>query len=355
MAGERRKGGFVPSPIPEHAFPKMTDEHWILAFRQYDSDRAEPRAGHFVGGAFELARALQQVTKADRKRFAVLLLKLPDDINPTYFNAIAQGLVDESRDAAKGADEDQTAVETHADPVLPTATLLKVLERVHRLAGKPLGRTICWTARTMAARELPDELIELIAHYAIHDPDPEVETCDKGTAQGIKDHARDPLAAGINSVRGSAASAIARFLFEHRDLTDRLLPLLESLARDPSVAVRAANLEGLLALLNTRRDKAVELFLAACESAECLWATPLVEDFLYYATFTHYSAVRALLKRMLSSLHSESRLAAARQVTLAAFRYAEANEDLRDVLEGDEECRRAAAEIYSTNVHHEPI
>jgi hypothetical protein len=213
---------------------------------------------------------------------------------------------------------------------------------------------ICWVARAMAPRPVPEELVEIVSHYAIHDPDPEVDLRTPH-ADGEKYQGYDPLSVGINSVRGSAASAIARFLFEHPDLTDRLLPLVESLARDPAVAVRAANIEALLALLNTRRDRAVELFLETCESAGRLWSIPYVEDFLYHATFTHYSALQPLLRRMLAAPESESRLATARQVTLAAFRHREAAEDLSLVLDGDEECRRAEAEIYSNNVKHESV
>jgi len=47
--------------------------------------------------------------------------------------------------------------------------------------------------------------------------------------------------------------------------------------------------------------------------------------------------------------------AAARQVTLAAFRHAEAADDLKIVFAGDDECRRAAAEIYAANIHDESV
>ena len=356
MATERRKAGFVPPPIPEHAFPNMTDDHWIRAFRRYDSDRAEPRVGHFIGGALELAGPIRQAAKANRKRFATLLLKLPDDILPTYFDAILQGLIEESREVPPSAADGQSNVKgTNDDAPLPTGLLVEALERTHCLPGRPCGRSICWTARAVAARPLPEKLIELVAHYAIHDPDPENEDCSQESQAGIGPYGGDPVSAGINSVRGGAASAIARFLFEHPDLADQLLPLVESLARDRLVAVRAANLEGLLALLNTHRDTAIDLFLETCEGAEPLWATRLVEDFLYYATFTHYSRVRPLLHRMLSASEAETRLSTGRQITLATFRHPDAQEDLCLVLRGDEECRRAAAEIYSANVHHPSV
>ena len=44
LAGGRR-GGFVPPPIPAPAFPKMTDEQWIKAFRRYNSTESQRRQG----------------------------------------------------------------------------------------------------------------------------------------------------------------------------------------------------------------------------------------------------------------------------------------------------------------------
>jgi hypothetical protein len=58
---------------------------------------------------------------------------------------------------------------------------------------------------------------------------------------------------------------------------------------------------------------------------------------------------------MLTASAAETRLAAGRQITLAAFRHSEAEDDLHPVLRGDEECRRGAAEIYSANVHHPSV
>ena len=217
------------------------------------------------------------------------------------------------------------------------------------------GGPICRVADASAKRPVPVEFVEIVADYAIRDPDPETEVWNEDAASGQKYYGGDPLSAGINSARGSAADSFSRFLFAHPEMAERLLPYIEALAHDKSIAVRAVNVQGLLALLNTHREKAVALFLETCEAAEPLWAVQPVEDFLYYATFTHYVVLRPLLRKMLSSSESDSRHAAARQVTLAAFNHPEASPSWRAVLNGDEECRRAAAEIYSSNVHYEAV
>lgn len=346
LAAQHRKGGFVPSPIPKTAFAKMTDTQMIKALRKYSS--ADNRA-------WELYSPVQHAAKANRKRFATLALKFPDDILPLYYDAVLWGLIDYSREVVKGEPDGKTDVEIPNDPPLPTDELLKVVQRVHQLPDKPCGRAICRVADTVAGGPIPVDLIEIVAYYAINDPDPKTEVWDEKAASGQKYYGGDPLGAGINSSRGSAADSFSRFLFAHPEMAERLLPLVEALARDKSIAVRAVNVQALMALLNTHKDKAVQLFLETCQAGEPLWATHPVEDFLYYGTFSHYSALRTLLRQMLASTEKDTRHAAARQITLAAFRHPEAEEDMKVVLSGDEECRRGIAEIYAHNVHNESV
>lgn len=350
-----KEGGFLPPPIPEIAFKKMTDSQLIKALQKYSSNERKLRDGRLSGNAHDIYSPLMHTAKSDRKRFANLVLKLPDEIAPSHFDAILWGLVDDSREVVKGGADGKTDVEVPNDPLLPTEVLLRIVQRVHRLPGKPCGRAICRVADAVATNSVPVELIEIVADYASNDIDPETEVWDEDAGSGGKYYGGDPLSAGINSARGSAADSFSRFLFAHKEMADRLMPYVEALAKDKSIAVRAVNIQALMALLNTHRDKSVELFLETSRAGEHLWASRPTEDFLYYATFSHYPKLRLLLQQMLVSKKKEARHAAARQITLAAFRHAEAEEDMKLVLSGDEECRRGAAEIYSHNVHNESV
>jgi hypothetical protein len=274
---------------------------------------------------------------------------------PLYYDAILRGLVDESREAITGGPDGKAEAEVPNDEPLSTELLLKVVERVHRLPNKPCGPAICRVADALAERSVPVELVEIVAHYALNAPDPVSEVWNEDAGNGQKYYGGDPLSAGINSARGRAADSLAHFLFAHPELADRLLPYVEALARDKSLAVRAVTIHALLALLNTHRDRAVELFIETSREAGALWVINPVEEFIHHATYTHYTAVRPLLRRMLESTADEARHAAACQITLAAFRHEEARADLNEVLGGDAECRRAAAEIYAGNVHYESV
>lgn len=347
----RRKVSFVSLGIPQIAYLKMTDDQLIKLLRQYSStERRRPyeRSGR---PAHDLYSGLMCAAKYDRERFARLTLELPDDIHPIHFDAILWGLVDNSQEVVKGGSDGNTDITVPNTPLLAASRLLDVVQRVHSLPGKPCGRAICRVADAVAKNAVPVELIEIVADYAVNDGDPQNEVWEGNAGSGGKYYGGDPFTAGINSARGSAADSFTKFLFAHREMAERLLPYVEALAKDKSIAVRAVNIEALLALLNTHRDKSVELFIETCESHEVLWATRSVKNYLYYATFTHYSTLRPLLCKMLEAKNKTARHTAARQIILAAFRHPKAEADLQKVFDGDEECRTGAAEIYAHNVH----
>jgi len=107
-------------------------------------------------------------------------------------------------------------------------------------------------------------------------------------------------------------------------------------------------------LLNIDRDSAVRLFLSICEEPR-IWGSHHVDEFLYYATFTHYSELQPLLRKMLASEDEEAKQDASRQICLAAFNHPEAEADLAVVLSGDKICRQAAAQVYAENHLHPSI
>ena len=68
----------VVSPIEQTAAEKMTDEQWLKAIKEYDSEQSK----HFwknpeKGGAWQLAGMLQEFVKKEPLRFALLGLRFP--------------------------------------------------------------------------------------------------------------------------------------------------------------------------------------------------------------------------------------------------------------------------------------
>lgn len=332
----------VGSPIPAEAMAKMTDQQWLSAMRKYDSTSIRHPRQFRTGGAHELAGALKCETQSHKERFAALVLKMPDDIKPAYFDAILYGLV-------QPKSENGNTVQP-GDPVtVGLPALVAAVQRIDRLPGRPSGRAICHTVQKVAAAALPDNLIAMVCDYAINDPDPTEERW-QARAGGVPFYGGDPLTAGINSVRGEAAWAIGGLLFADHSRWPKVQIAVEALCGDRSNAVRSCAVKCTLAILNIDRNEAVRLFLKLADGADAVLSTGDVDNFLYHGVQTHYAQLRPLLLRMLNHPEKEARTAAARQITVASFHEAAAQEDVAAVLVGNESCRAAAAGVYAYNL-----
>lgn len=344
-----REAKFVPSPISIEQAVKMSDRNWLNAMRQYSDDRnfRPHRNGKMIGGAMELGRVLEKVAQTDKPRFARFLQNLPDEISSTYFEYLLSGLCRTDPEN----DEERKKLPSSAFASLTTNLLLPCFERVDRLPGKPSGKQICWSIKSIASRPLPDSLLAIVAYYAEHDPDPESEVWQASGDGRTPMYGGDPHFHGMNSTRGAAAEAITQLLFEQPQRLSQLDSTIAVLANDRSLAVRSSAIGCLIFLLREHRDVAVQRFLDAIEGADQLLATHYVERFIHYAQFTHYATLRPLLLRMIGLPEEKARAIAGRQITLAAFKQAAAHTDMLElVLKGDETCRAASAEVFANNL-----
>ena len=322
-------GGFVGSPIPDAAVEKMTDEQWLGAIAKYDADRDSCEGNGLKGGSHQLSQVLEREVKQNPQRFADFALRLPDDANPAYFDAILRGLGEVNEDVE---------------------TALKVCRRCHALPGRPCGRWIDGPIRKLGARPLPNELLGIVAWYATEDPDPDVELWRTPASGGVVYYGGDPSDAGINSARGSAALAIAELIFDAPERLAYFLPSVERMVLDPSVAVRSCVVEVLTAMLNVDRDQAVGLFFRLCETDDVLLGTHRVERFLYHAVYTHYERLQPLLMRSLASTLPGVVSSGARLVCMNALLSEDAVPLAHECLSGDEVKRIAAAQVFSANI-----
>lgn len=347
--GSSFSAGFVPSPITlEHAI-KMGDRHWLRAMRKYSEKWGSHRRanGRLIGGSVELGRVLEKVAQTDKPRFAKLLCRLPDEVSPTYFEHLLAGLC---RTSAEN-DEERKQLPTSAFASLLPCLLVPCFERVHALPGRPAGKQICWSLKTVAESPVPDSLLNVLVHYAENDPDPEKEIWMQSPERKAPMYGGSPHSHGINSTRGAAAETITQLLFEKPSRWTKLEPTVAALVRDKSLAVRSCSIGCLVFALREHRDEAVGWLLKTVVDGDDILDTHHVERFIHYACFTHYEALRPLLLRMLGLPEEKARSIAARQITLAAFRHPQADSDLKmSVLQSDEVARAAAADIFAHNL-----
>jgi hypothetical protein len=196
----------------------------------------------------------------------------------------------------------------------------------------------------LAEHPLPEEAFDIIAWYATEDPDPEQELW-RARATG-----RDILTAAINSVRGSAAEAMSKFIFADSNRVTYLLPSIERMVRDPSIAVRCCVTDILTAVLKHDRELAIRLFEQLCDTEDALLKTHYVDRFLFYALQTHFEKLRPLVERMTGSLEPEVATVGARQACLASLFVEEARPLAERCISGTEAQQIGAAEVCAANL-----
>lgn len=326
--------GSVQSPISETDARALSDDGWLAAMQEYVEVEAFTMVGdRFVGGAEQLARVLERLVKEQPERFARLAVRFPDDVAGPYVDAVLLGLAD----AAEPAELE---------------TVLDAVRRLHALPERPAGR---WLTRVIAKRadeQLPADVLDLVAWYAVEDPDPETDTWKQQAGSGAADYGGDPYSAGINSVRGAAAEAMTSLLYAYEGRVERFRPALERLVDDPTTQVRACAAQTLTALLRHDRDEAAALFVRLTDTTEDrLLTTPTAERFLAYAVRTHFAALRPILERMLSSHQADIRQAGARLMVLSSLVSEDAEDAANVTWSNDADQRRGAAEVYAANVH----
>jgi hypothetical protein len=323
--------GAIGSPVPQSALVKGSDADILGAMKAYAGVDTISRLGSGLeGGERQLANALEERAKEDPRRFLELAThEMQEDLPATYFNAVIRGIV-------KAGDR------------VTIDEVESLIRRVHTLPGKPCGRWLAWLVRDWGHRNWSDKVVTISAWYAMNDPDPDPErelwTGDSPCYGGRA------LDAGINSTRGAMASAIARLLFDDNDRFKALRDAVDSLVHDRSTAVRCCAIEILLAISNIDLELATKWFSECVSADDVILSTPGVDRFLYHAGFRDYARVRPVLRRMLQAKPSEVVEAASRVVTLIALSRSAATDDAEDVRSGTATMRKAAADVYATNI-----
>jgi hypothetical protein len=324
----------VMAPVPNEATSRMTDVQWQSAIRTYSDDSVRERLpDRVLGGARELAGALEGCAKSDPARFARLMLALPEDAHEAYFGAITRGLT---------------------GGTLPLDLLAQVAERAHGRPGRPHGRWLPETIASHGSSQLSAGLLAMVAWYATEDPSPATEHWRGDNAGNKAGFGGAPRFQGINSVRGSATHAIATLIARDVAYWEHFAPCLERMVADPSIAVRTCVADACTEVLRYDRSAAVRLFLRLCDAEDALLAAHSIEKFIHYSAATDLEAMLPVLERMLESPQAAARRAAARQATLAALWDERARPLAEGALNGDGDMRQGAAEVLAQNALSAP-
>jgi hypothetical protein len=322
----------VGPPIEKSAQSKMSNEAWLGAMRKYDDSTAwgAPREEALKGGVIELSRAFAEQVKKDSERFYLLAQRFDETISLHYVEAAISGLVDSDAPAEW------------------------VFNLVRHFAPRIEGgarRGVCRALERRAEAGVPDDLLDLITDWALHDPDPKEELWRIAASGGQLYYGGDPHHQGINSNRGAAIRVACRCaLLRMPPQVERAFQLLEQAAGDLSTAVRTCVIERLGPMLNEDDVRTLSIFERTLDGHPKLQSSPLVHRFLRWTYYEHFPRICPVIEVLLSDDDDGTRQAGARLACLAAFQYPETEELAGQVMRGDAAMRRGAAQVYARNL-----
>lgn len=327
------EGGLVGPPIEPAAQEKMSDEQWLSAMRKYDdsTEWGAPAPELLKGGVIELSRSFEEHIKREPERFYHLAQRFDEQISLHYVTAAISGL---------------------ADANAPVEWMIDLVRRNALRLNDHLRREVCWALRKRAEAGIPDDILNLVADWALNDPDPTEERCHAYASSGQTDMHQ----LGINSNRGAAALALVKCSL-HREppQVERAFWLLERAAADPSIAVRTCVIEALEWLLSHDRGRALDIFKRAMAGQPELLRSALTHHFLYWCLRADYARVRPFIDALLANEDEATRQAGASLACLAAFHEPGAMLLAERAITGDAAMRTGAAQVYARNLEYREI
>ena len=323
--------GWAVSPISDEEALSISAKQWLAKMREVAETGETFRGNAFVGGVHELSQTLEAATRQDPARFASLVDQLDASDRPEYFEAVLSGLTTSKEDSPRSGSLDQA---------------VHVLLRIRELSIEVHGMAVARAIGELADERVPEALLSWLCRLAVDDPDPETDDWLG------PDGPMAPINQAINTTRGTAAEAIAKLLIADASRWDMLRDTVNQLTVDPVFAVRATAAHCLLAILDARREEALNGFRRLTEGADSIAGSHYVEHFIRRATRERYADMRSTLVQLLESTEPSAVRVGARWIVLSAIlaENSAAREDERRVLTSGEHARAGAADIYAANI-----
>lgn len=332
------RSGSSRSPISPDRAKRMNDRAWLSAIGTDWSERRRWGGIDFVGDAGDLARVLQEETKADPERFLSLFWKLPPDACPVFARGILHAIA-----------------ESHLD----ADTLDALLDRIENESPwQPDENTLLWLITQREGKDLGQKAIAVLTTLAANgDVGKEHESTKKEKEKPealfrVAMNVGHELAwRGRETARGKAIDMLGRFAWhdkaqfdQHRALVDRVIE-----ERGPDRLLAATGIFVQAAIKHSLTE-AVRWLGNLYELAPVSFGCDSGRSTLLHLDQLNHDAARPLLVGLLDGPDEPISALAAALIFVRSFEDSRWLPERQRILNGDEEWRAAAAHVAANQV-----
>ncbi len=353
-------GGFVKSPLLDEKIHLLSNRAWqsIINNKEIPEEnnlgKWKQISKKVVGESSVLnySRDFENIAKRQPQRFSKLALTFNKETNPSYIAAILSCFA-ETEPKAQNITEDE---KKNWEPV-DFETVEKFLKKTQIGNDDNVAIQFCRMVENRAEEKFSDTIIEKLIDYALNHPDPKEgrlncynpeygNLSENATASSLVDNS-------LNSVRGVAAIATGAVLWKHKELFEKLKPVIEALANDPHPVVKVATIRTLLPIINIDISYAVHLFVQMCKNdlriSICRYAVELYN----WCMRDYKNEFEPLIRELFYSERFDFALFGTKEICARWLFYEYFSDELTEARNGCEAHRMGIAKIASQFVSDE--
>ena len=345
-------GGWVGSKLDPN-LEKISDRAWLKIISSEKVAEADNHkwiqvdSDHVLATSIrQFASSLARIAKRYPERFGRLALRFPDNVHPRYVSAILDGF------GKKQPGEEVPEAEKAFWYPAPIHTVEAVLEKFKAGDDRETAMAFCRLVAERADENWSSRTIARLVHYACSHPDLEPGKlnlhCDKNSDEATVEIL---FQNSINCVRGVAAGAIGKLLWEGKDRLEQVRPGIEALIQDPHPAVRMAAIEAIEPVLNIDKDLAVSWFCEACKDDLRVAASPRALSFFNYTVPSHIDQVYPIIQQMVFSPSDDVAVQGVRQVTARWLFHGFFENEFAKCRQGTTPQRKGVASVAAQLLH----
>jgi len=344
------RSGFLSSPIDsDRRYARMSDKSWLKLILNKGLPSQHARLRYPLGrkrGVLEssvemMSRSFGRAARLDPERFARLGLKFPRDVYPNYISELLGAL--REINPPNEVPEDRRADWSPAT--------LESIERLVEVApfsdDARSAQEFCWIVAQRAGLTITEPILQRVLKNSQHkDPEPDQlhVDCDQRTAD-CSIHTLEENA--INSVRGTAALAIASILWQRIDLLPQLQSVIERLLIDEHPAVRVAAARFFCPVWKHDQQLAIQWLVTVTKGDSRIAASHEVIR-LYNFGFPKYAdQLVPVIRDMLNSTSDDVIEAGAAQVAARWLFFGLFNEEFAECCDGSIAQRKGVVDTLS--------